>query len=62
MSTTPETARQFWCAAYYYRRAGTRGRDTALKILNHLRRTATGKVNDRATQLLKEANEPDRHD
>ncbi len=49
-----ETIKQFWSAAFFYRRAPDRNRDKAILVLNHVRNTATGKVQSRAANLLKE--------
>lgn len=55
MSKKPldEQARDFWSAAYYYRRARDRDTSTAVKILRRIHETATGLIHDRAEEILK---------
>lgn len=49
-----ETARKFWSAANFYRRAQNRDQTTAIAIIRKIAETATGKVQGRAADLLKE--------
>lgn len=48
--------RKFWCAAFFYRRAGNRDRSIAVKVLEQLVPVATGTVQRRAATLLREIN------
>lgn len=50
----PDLARDFWCAAYFYRRAPDRNPTTAIRILRHIAANETGPVQSRADTLLKE--------
>ncbi|RWF74516.1 MAG: hypothetical protein E5X15_09960 [Mesorhizobium sp.] len=53
-----DRARKFWCAAYFYRRADpARDRAVAVKVLAQVTATASGTVQDRAANLLREINE-----
>lgn len=52
--TLAERTRKFWCAAYFYRRAPDRDRSLAVRVLEQVNLTATGKVQFRADALLRE--------
>lgn len=52
--TDADTAKQFWSAAYFYRRAPDRDRATAIKVLDFLSATATGIVQSRAADMMKD--------
>ena len=52
--TDANSARQFWSAAYYYRRALDRDRTKAIEVLDFLRTTAPGIVQFRAAVMMKE--------
>lgn len=54
MLTAEQYARNFWCAAYFYRRGEHRDPGPAVKVLRHVTHYATGMVQDRAATLLKE--------
>lgn len=61
MLTLADRTRNFWSAAYYYRRADpSRDRAIVAKVLAQLTFTASGTVQARASNLLREINEPDR--
>lgn len=49
-----ERTRKFWCAAYFYRLAPDRDRSIAVKVLEQITRTNTGKVQSRAATLLRD--------
>ncbi|RVD44645.1 hypothetical protein EN742_01640 [Mesorhizobium sp. M4A.F.Ca.ET.020.02.1.1] len=56
-----DRTRKFWCAAYFYRRADpARDRAVAVKALAQVTATASGTVQDRAANLLREINDTDR--
>lgn len=55
--TDADTARQFWSAAYFYRRAPDRDRSTAIKVLEMISTTTTGIVQSRAADIMKEIND-----
>ncbi|MGY4333173.1 hypothetical protein ACVWWG_007590 [Bradyrhizobium sp. LB7.2] len=60
--TDADTARQFWSAAFFYRRAPDRNRATAIMVLTTLSTSTTGIVQSRAADILKEiANVTDQH-
>lgn len=48
---------KFWNAAHFYRRAPHRDRSIAVKVLQHVASTATGRVQSRAAELLKDIND-----
>lgn len=58
MTTFATQARNFWNAARYYRRAPHRDRSIAVKVLEHVAQTSTGRVQSRAATMLKDI----RHD
>lgn len=49
-------ARNFWCAAYFFRHAPDRDRSIAVKVLEQTATTATGTIQTRAATMLKEIN------
>ncbi|QND53445.1 hypothetical protein HB779_17290 [Phyllobacterium sp. 628] len=49
-----QDAKNFWSAAYFYRLAPDRNRSMAIKILEHVRNTGTGKAQASAAALLKD--------
>ena len=60
--TDADTARQFWSAAYFYRRAPDRDRTTAIVVLTALSGSPPGLVQSRAADIMKEiANGTDQH-
>ncbi|MGJ5032256.1 hypothetical protein ACQR1I_35840 [Bradyrhizobium sp. HKCCYLS2038] len=60
--TSADTARRFWSAAFYYRRAPDRDRSTAVMVLTDLSTSASGIVQSRAADIMKEiANDADRN-
>lgn len=52
--TSADTARKFWSAAYFYRRAPDRDRTNAVKVLLAISIATTGPVQRRAATLMKE--------
>lgn len=59
-----DTARKFWSAATYYRRASDRDQTTAIAIIRKIAETETGKVQRRAADLLRKIDNgpsPDKH-
>lgn len=57
-----QRTRNFWCAAYFYRRAAPeRDRKSIPKILKHVAAVTTGNVQKRADQLLKEIENVQQH-
>jgi hypothetical protein len=59
--TLADRTRNFWNAAYFFRRAEpTRNRAIAVKVLEQVTNTASGTVQDRAANLLREINDTDR--
>lgn len=54
--TDADTAKQFWSAAFFYRRAPDRDRTTAIKVLEFLSTTTTGIVQSRAAEIMKDVN------
>lgn len=54
--TDADTAKQFWSAAYFYRRAPDRDRAKAIEVLDFLRTNATGIVQFRAAVMMKDIN------
>ncbi|RJT42022.1 hypothetical protein D3227_04920 [Mesorhizobium waimense] len=62
MLNLADRTRNFWCAAYFYRRADpSRDRAIVPKVLEQVTTKANGTVKDRAATLLREINEPDRN-
>lgn len=49
------TMKRFWSAAYFIRRGQDRDKSIAVKILQQLAQTATGPVQRRAEEILREA-------
>ncbi|RUX03169.1 MAG: hypothetical protein E5V51_00080 [Mesorhizobium sp.] len=50
--------RNFWCAAYFFRRASPdRDRSIVAKVLEQVTTTTNGTVQHRAANLLREINE-----
>jgi hypothetical protein len=62
MTSLSDDARKFWNAALFIRRAPDRDLGLALKVLEQLSRTTTGKVRNRTETLLKDmAHGTDQH-
>jgi hypothetical protein len=62
MLTLADRTRNFWCAAFYCRRAETsRDRSVAVKVLQQVTTVTKGKVKDRAETMLREINVTDEH-
>lgn len=62
MLSLADRTRDFWNAAYFYRRADpSRRRDIAVAVLAQVTETTNGTVQARAVNLLREINEPDSH-
>ena len=55
--TPADSARKFWCAAFFYRRARDRNPSLAIKVLEQVARATTGPIHDRAATLLKDIND-----
>ncbi len=57
-----DRTREYWCAAFFLRRATDRNRSVALTVLEHVIDTGDDKLSERADQLLKEIqNGTDQH-
>ena len=56
MSDVEDKAKKFWCAAFLIRRAPGRDNSTAVAALKEVTDTATGKLQSRAADMLKEHN------
>lgn len=54
MTSLALRTRNFWCAAYFLRRAPDRDRTIAVKALAQVATMTTGKVHDRAITILRE--------
>lgn len=52
--TLDDSTRKFWSAAYFYRRAQDRDQSLAVKVLEQVARSTTGRVYERAITLLEE--------
>ena len=54
MTGIAEVTKRFWCAAFYVRRSQDRDKAIAVTILQQITLSATGAVQRRAAETLKE--------
>jgi len=54
MTSLEDATRRFWCAAYYLRRGQDRDKSIAVTVLQQLTQNATGPVQIRAADMLKD--------
>lgn len=54
MTPLEDRTRRFWCAAYYLRRGQDRDKSIAVTVLQQITKIATGTVQTRAADTLKE--------
>jgi hypothetical protein len=57
MISLAEITKRFWFAAFFIRRGQCRDRSIAIATLRQLSETATGKVQGRAAEIMKDLND-----